>query len=68
VHSSSFARIDYWVERIKFWIENGLEDLYIILHPGNDAAVLELADYWVQQLNSHCGFHLKAPQQQTLLF
>jgi uncharacterized protein YecE (DUF72 family) len=68
IHPTSFSRIDAWIERMKYWLDNGLEELYVMLHPGNDAAIPELADYWVRQLNLQCGFSIKPPQQQTLLF
>jgi uncharacterized protein YecE (DUF72 family) len=68
LHPTSFSRIDEWIKRMNYWVEEGLEELYVLLHPGNDAAIPELADYWAQQLNRHCGFNLKPPQQQPLLF
>ncbi|HVG42410.1 MAG TPA: DUF72 domain-containing protein [Chitinophagaceae bacterium] len=68
VHPTSFTRIDYWIERIKKWVDAGMDELYVMLHPGNDATIPDLADYWVQQLNSHCGFDIKPTQRQPLLF
>ena len=68
LHPTTFMRIDDWIKRITNWMNNGLEELYVILHPGNDAAIPDMADYWVQQLNKSCGFSLKPPQQQPLLF
>ena len=68
LHSSSFTRIDEWIKRISYWLENGLEELYVMLHPGNDAAIPELCSYWVAQLNESCGLVLKPPEQQALLF
>jgi len=68
LHPTSFSRADEWVKRMSYWVDNGLEELYVILHPGNDAAIPELAGYWVEQLNRQAGFTLSAPQQQPLLF
>lgn len=61
VHPSSFQRTDAWIEQVNRWLENGLEALYAFLHPGNDAAVPELAAYWVSKLNAQCGLQLKPP-------
>lgn len=61
VHPSSFNRIDAWVLQLKSWLDRGLEEAYIFLHPGNDAAVPELAAYWILKLNQTCGLHLKPP-------
>ena len=68
LHPSSFSRTDDWIQRIAFWLENGLQETYIFLHPGDDAAVPELAIYWTNELNKHCGLRLKPPQalQPTL--
>lgn len=61
VHPSSFSRADAWIVQIKSWLDRGLEEAYIFLHPGNDAAVPELAAYWVHKLNEKCGLRLKPP-------
>jgi uncharacterized protein YecE (DUF72 family) len=69
LHPSSFARTNEWLQLIQNWVENGLEEAYLFLHPGNDAAVPELAAYWIEQLNLRCGLELKPPQPaQQLLF
>jgi hypothetical protein len=61
VHSSSFMRTDAWIERLHHWLDRGLEEAYIFLHPGNDVAVPELATYWITKLNAACGLQLKPP-------
>lgn len=68
VHATSFSRTDAWIKQLLAWIESGLEEAYIILHPGNDAAVPELVTYWIQQLNEQCQLGLKAPLVQAGLF
>ena len=69
LHPTSFSRTDEWVRHIAHWLNEGMEEVYIFLHPGNDAAVPELANYWVQALNKQCGLHLKMPMiQQSTLF
>jgi uncharacterized protein YecE (DUF72 family) len=68
LHPSSYQRINAWAERIKYWIENGLEALYVFVHPGNDMVVPELVSYWVDTLNKQCHLQLKRPEpvQKTL--
>lgn len=61
LHATSFNRTDAWVQQIKSWLDRGLQEAHIFLHPGHDAAVPELAQYWVHQLNQTCKLHLKAP-------
>ena len=61
LHPSSFSRTDAWIGQLQNWLNRGLEEAYIFLHPGNDAAVPELAAYWITQLNRHCALQLKPP-------
>lgn len=69
LHPTSFQRTGEWIKRLQFWLDKGLEEAYIFLHPGDDGAVPELAAYWVEELNRHCGLQLKAPAPvQQLLF
>jgi uncharacterized protein YecE (DUF72 family) len=68
-HATSFQRIDAWTERIAYWLEQGLEEAYIFLHPGADGAVPELVAYWIEQINKRCGLHLQPPTpKQSSLF
>ncbi len=61
IHPTSYSRTDEWVQHIQPWIDAGMEEVYVFLHPGHTAAVPELASYWVQQINTHCGLALKEP-------
>ncbi|OLY94989.1 hypothetical protein BUE76_20430 [Cnuella takakiae] len=68
-HPLSFQRIDAWTDRLASWIDQGLEEAYIFLHPNSDGAVLELATYWIERLNRRCGLSLQAPvPKQSSLF
>lgn len=49
-HPSTFTRIDNWAQRLKFWIGEGLEELYIFQHPGADEVVPDLISYWREKL------------------
>jgi uncharacterized protein YecE (DUF72 family) len=68
LHASSLSRTDDWVQHLKRWIDEGLEETYIFLHPGDDAAIPGLADYWVKEINKHCQLNLSNPtiSQKTL--
>ncbi|MBD0327821.1 MAG: DUF72 domain-containing protein [Pyrinomonadaceae bacterium] len=61
VHPTSFSRTDAWIACLKNWIDRGLQEAYLFLHPGNDAAVPELATYWIDKLNKEGGLNLKLP-------
>ena len=68
LHKTSFSRTDDWIQRIAYWLNNGLQEAAIFLHPGDDAAVPELAIYWINELNKHGQLHLQPPHvlQPTL--
>lgn len=67
-HPASFQRIDAWTSRLARWVNEGLEEAYIFIHPNTDGAVLELANYWINQINRQCRLQLQppTPQQSTL--
>ena len=62
LHPSDYTRIDRWVERIRHWLDHGLEDLYFFMHMHDEATSPELTVYLVDRLNTACGLHLLKPQ------
>ena len=61
LHPTSFTRTDEWVQQIKKWVDAGLEETYVFLHPGDETAIPELATYWIQALNMQVALGLKLP-------
>lgn len=61
LHSTDYTRINDWVKRIAYWIENGLNELYFIIHMPAEKHSPELAGYLIEGLNAACGLHLKKP-------
>ncbi|MCW3081520.1 DUF72 domain-containing protein [Segetibacter sp.] len=59
--TSDYCRIDDWVKRIKYWLENGLRELYFFMHMHDETYSPELSSYLIQKLNSECGLLLKEP-------
>jgi uncharacterized protein YecE (DUF72 family) len=62
LHPTDYVRIDKWVERIKHWLDHGLEELYFFMHMHNEALSPELTVYLVDKLNEIDNLHLKKPQ------
>jgi uncharacterized protein YecE (DUF72 family) len=60
MHPTDFPRIDAWVERIRYWLDNGLEELYFFVH--NQTLSPELTVYLVDKLNEACGLQLTKPR------
>jgi len=59
--ATDYTRIDSWVERIKYWLDNGLEELYFFMHMHDETYSPELSSYLVDKLNSSCGLSLQEP-------
>ena len=56
---SDYIKIDMWVNRIKYWLDNGLEELYFFMHIIDEAYSPELSSYLIDRLNTICGLSLK---------
>lgn len=70
LHPSDYTRIDAWVERMQYWLNNGMEELYFFMHMHDEATSPELTVYLVDKMNAACGLNLIKPtftdQQQSL--
>lgn len=45
LHPTDYERIDDWVNRINFWVENGLKECYFFMHMHDEATSPQLAAY-----------------------
>jgi uncharacterized protein YecE (DUF72 family) len=69
LHKTDYIRIDDWVNRIKYWLDNGLSELYFFMHMHDESTSPELTVYLVDKLNKVCGLELQKPKFiQTLGF
>lgn len=62
LHATDYTRSDAWVERIKYWLSNGLQELYFFMHMHEEAFSPELTVYLVDKLNAACGLNLPKPK------
>jgi uncharacterized protein YecE (DUF72 family) len=60
--ATDYVRIDDWVNRIKCWFDNGLQELYFFIHMHDEAYSPELSIYLIDKLNAACGLSLLKPQ------
>lgn len=60
-HESDYARLDDWFERIKIWIDQGLENLYFFVHQNIETASPLLSKYFIERLNNELGYNLQLP-------
>lgn len=62
LHPTDYARSDVWVKRIKYWLDQGLQELYFFMHMHDEATSPELTVYLVDKLNKECGLNLVKPK------
>lgn len=62
LHATDYTRIDEWVSRMQYWLDNGMEELYFFMHMHNEARSPELTVYLVDQMNAACNLNLMKPK------
>ena len=58
LHPTDYTRIDNWVNRIKNWLEEGIEEIYFFMHMHDEGKSPELSQYLIDQLNKKCKLNL----------
>ncbi len=69
LHPTDYTRVDEWIAKMKYWIEQGIDEIYFFMHMHDEAFSPELTVYLVDKLNQSCGLNLQKPkfiEQQTL--
>ena len=69
--ASDDKRINDWVRRIAYWLQNGLEECYFFMHQHHEEHAPEMAARLIDRLNTTAGLQLAKPQfeiQQGSLF
>jgi uncharacterized protein YecE (DUF72 family) len=61
LHKSDYTRCDAWVERMQYWMDKGLEELYFFMHMHDEATSPELTVYLVDKMNAAMGLDLIKP-------
>lgn len=62
LHPTDYTRVDDWVQRIKIWMEQGIQKVYFFMHQHEEIYSPELSKYVIQQLNKHCKTNIPEPQ------
>ena len=62
LHSSDFKRIDAWVERTKYWLDNGLKEFYFLVHTHDEITAPEISIDFIEKLNAVTGLQLAKPK------
>ncbi|GAC1440991.1 MAG: DUF72 domain-containing protein [Sediminibacterium sp.] len=62
LHPTDYTRVDEWIDRMKYWLDHGMEELYFFMHMHDEAYSPELTIYMVDKLNDACGLDLIKPR------
>jgi len=62
---SDYTRLDDWFERLKLWVEEGIENIYFFVHQNHEEASPLLSAYLIEQFNEKLGMELKVPVHPT---
>jgi uncharacterized protein YecE (DUF72 family) len=61
LHPTDYTRVDAWIQRIKAWLDAGLNRVYFFMHENTEVFSPVLAKYAVEQFNKHCDARLAEP-------
>ncbi len=61
LHPTDYSRTDEWIQQLKKWVAEGLQNAYLFIHEPDNTKAPEMAAYWLTQLNQHLGLNLKMP-------
>lgn len=70
LHPTDYQRADDWVNRLAYWLANGLETADIFIHMHDDTAVPEMAVYLGEKLEAATGLKIRKPdlRRENTLF
>jgi uncharacterized protein YecE (DUF72 family) len=61
LHPTDYTRCNDWVQRIKVWIEQGIQTIYFFMHQHEELYSPELCKYVIEQVNKECGLSIPVP-------
>ncbi|WP_299902862.1 DUF72 domain-containing protein [uncultured Aquimarina sp.] len=64
-HETDYGRLDVWVERLKSWKEQGIEDIHFFVHQNVEKESPLLSKYFIELLNKELGSQLTLPNHSS---
>jgi uncharacterized protein YecE (DUF72 family) len=58
---SDYTRLDDWFDRLKLWIEAGIENIYFFVHQNHEEASPLLSTHLIGRMNDELGMGLQVP-------
>ncbi len=60
-HQTDYTRLDDWVQRLKTWKADGINQIHFFVHQNIEKESPLLSKYFIEQLNNHLDFTLDLP-------
>lgn len=60
-HESDYERLDAWVDRLKEWKDQGINEIDFFVHQNIEKESPLLSAYFIKKLNATLGYDLKIP-------
>lgn len=64
-HPTDYDRLNAWIERIRIWKEQGLEELDFFIQQNLEKESSLLASHFIKSLNKELGISLKIPNSDN---
>jgi uncharacterized protein YecE (DUF72 family) len=61
LHASDYTRCDAWLQRIQYWLDKGMQEIYFFMHMHDEATSPELTVYLVDKMNAAMELNLIKP-------
>lgn len=61
LHPTDYTRCDAWIERMKYWLNKGIQEIFFFMHMHDEATSPELTVYLVDKMNKELGLDLIKP-------
>ncbi|TMM31181.1 DUF72 domain-containing protein [Polaribacter aestuariivivens] len=64
-HKTDYNRLNDWVDKLKEWIDAGLQNIHFFIHQNIEEASPLLAAHFIEKLNTEFHLDLKIPNKKT---
>ncbi|MES2762509.1 MAG: DUF72 domain-containing protein [Bacteroidota bacterium] len=61
LHPTDYTRMNEWIDRLKHWIDNGLEEIFFFFHTPSHELMPEMVIYFVTEFNKRTGMNVRMP-------
>lgn len=61
-HPTDYTRLEDWVQRLKTWADQGLENIHFFVHQNEERESPRLSAHFIKKLNEEAGTNLKIPK------